>query len=572
MTELLRKLQTICDRSRYATLSQRVEDELEKLREHQLYLVVVGQFKRGKSTFLNAVLGEDILPVGVVPLTAIVTFIRHGLRRHIDVVFTNGQRLSIEQERLHEFVSETNNPANYKNVRCVEIFHPSSFLEDGITLIDTPGIGSNEFHNTATTLDFVPNIDAAIVVLSPDPPITEAEAQFVETLVQHLNTPNSLVFVLNKADTLPPDQLREVERYTLSALNKRLGVTPALYTVSARQALDARRKHDTAALRASGLPEIEHNIITTLHSDREMLLTAASVRRTREILAEALSSCNLEYTALTMPLAELQRKTEMFRLEAERLQHERDTFLYILSNEITNLQEWILSSIRAFERQEISSLQRYATEHPINLRNTQAQKTFEEELTNLFVQHCEQWRREHEPEIQRRYERVTNDYATNINAFIERVLALSSEIFQVRLQMFPAVQTLQWKDRFYYQTTETTPLLDVSFVSTFAAALLPPTLARNILVMPILKRREEIISRNCGSLRYEYAYSIQESFRTFSFDMSREAERIVQEIYAIALQAAKQHQQDNAAAQEAVQTLEHNIQTILYLQQCINTP
>jgi hypothetical protein len=54
--------------------------------------------------------------------------------------------------------------------------------------------------------------------------------------------------------------------------------------------------------------------------------------------------------------------------------------------------------------------------------------------------------------------------------------------------------------------------------------------------------------------------------------MSREAERIVQEIYAIALQAAKQHQQDNAAAQEAVQTLEHNIQTILYLQQCINTP
>ncbi|EKD83344.1 MAG: hypothetical protein ACD_39C00739G0001, partial [uncultured bacterium] len=108
-------------------------DELEsRLKEGRFHLAVLGQFKRGKSTFLNALLGEEILPTSVIPLTAIPTFIFWENARRLRVVFSD-EKAPIERqpadnaelaELLKEYVTEAGNPKNQRNVSLVEVFLP----------------------------------------------------------------------------------------------------------------------------------------------------------------------------------------------------------------------------------------------------------------------------------------------------------------------------------------------------------------------------------------------------------------------------------------------------------------
>ena len=121
----------------------------------RLWVAALGQFKRGKSTLLNALLGAPILPMGVTPVTAIPTFIRAGESLSVRIELKDEQRTVIagaSQEAprlLEEFTSETQNPRNHRKVASVVIDVPSDFLAEGIILVDTPGVGSVFQHNTA---------------------------------------------------------------------------------------------------------------------------------------------------------------------------------------------------------------------------------------------------------------------------------------------------------------------------------------------------------------------------------------------------------------------------------------
>ena len=121
----------------------------EKLAAGQLHLAVLGQMKRGKSSLINALLAADVLPTGVLPVTAIITEIRYGSSPAATIVYTaGGMRESVALNTLADYITEAGNPGNRKQVASVEISYPSSFLESGIVLIDTPGIGSTHAHNT----------------------------------------------------------------------------------------------------------------------------------------------------------------------------------------------------------------------------------------------------------------------------------------------------------------------------------------------------------------------------------------------------------------------------------------
>lgn len=129
----------------------------ERLRERRFHLAVLGQFKRGKSTLLNALLGQPLLPTAVVPLTAVPTFLRSGKELAVTVSFLDNRapqehRMGSTREAselLSRLVTEGANPQNHLGIASVEVRHPSPFLAQGVVLIDTPGIGSTLRHNTA---------------------------------------------------------------------------------------------------------------------------------------------------------------------------------------------------------------------------------------------------------------------------------------------------------------------------------------------------------------------------------------------------------------------------------------
>lgn len=214
-----------------------------RLAEGRYYVACVGQFKRGKSTLIDALVDDPVLPAGVVPITAVPTVVRYGVRRAARVRLANTRGVAngtpewndIAPEDLAHYVSEEHNPENRKGVLGVEVFVPSSFLADGMCLVDTPGLGSVLEANTRATRAFIPQIDAAIVVIGADPPITGDELELVADVARHVST---LLFVLNKIDRVTDKDRRVAADFARRVVEQRLRKpVDHVYEVSATEAL-----------------------------------------------------------------------------------------------------------------------------------------------------------------------------------------------------------------------------------------------------------------------------------------------------------------------------------------------
>ncbi len=207
----------------------------ERVRGGHFYAACLGQFKRGKSTLLNALVGEPVLPVGVVPVTAVVTVLRHGPRRTARVRFAGGDHRDVPIAQLAQYVTEEQNPGNAKGVAAVEVFLPSALLASGMCLVDTPGVGSVFSSNTEATSAFVPHVDAALVVLGADPPISADELALVRQVAAQCG---EVLFVLNKADKLSETDLREADRFTRRILAEQVDLPSIrMFHVSAAERL-----------------------------------------------------------------------------------------------------------------------------------------------------------------------------------------------------------------------------------------------------------------------------------------------------------------------------------------------
>jgi hypothetical protein len=296
----------------------RLAELLTRLRESRLQVAVLGQFKRGKSSFLNALLGAEVLPTAVLPLTSIPIFIRAGHPPAVRIHYRNGKPAEERiynhakemQSYLREIATEEGNPQNRMGVDRIVIHLSAPMLADGTVLIDTPGIGSTHRHNTETTVGVLPQCDVGVVILSADPPITEAEIGFLEAV--KVQVPY-LVFVLNKVDYLTAAERVEIVQFLRSVLAERLEIAPPpIYCLSARQALAAKGDEDPGRMAESGLVDIEERVIRPLAREKVSLLQSAISRKLRAVLAEAHMDLELASGALSLPLDDLARRLATF--------------------------------------------------------------------------------------------------------------------------------------------------------------------------------------------------------------------------------------------------------------------
>lgn len=194
------------------------------------------------STLLNALVGRDVLPTGVVPVTAIPTILRFGDRPSARVRFAGGSSHSIGLDQIGEYVSEAANSDNFKGVEDVEILLPAPLLRFGMCPLDTPGLGSIFEAATGSTHAFVPHIDAALVVVGADPPISADEAALVEIVAKQVG---DIVTVLSKADRVTEAERQEAISFTKSVLSQRLRrPVGSILEVSARERLESGPTRD----------------------------------------------------------------------------------------------------------------------------------------------------------------------------------------------------------------------------------------------------------------------------------------------------------------------------------------
>ena len=137
---------------------------------------------------------------------------------------------------LERYVSETQNPHNRLEVESVAVEVRSDFLDEGIVLIDTPGVGSTFLHNTRAAEAVLSECDAALFVLSADPPITEAEVSYLDKVRKLIP---SVFFVLNKVDLLDAAEKGVAERFLAGVLAERRPTEPPdrIFALSAKQGL-----------------------------------------------------------------------------------------------------------------------------------------------------------------------------------------------------------------------------------------------------------------------------------------------------------------------------------------------
>lgn len=256
---------------------------LTRLAEDRFTVVVAGRFNRGKSSLMNAILGMDRLPTGVIPLTSVITSVRYGTRERVLLDY-QGSRLRGEAklEELLELVTEKGNPGNVKRIRVAEIQLPAEILRRGFYFVDTPGLGSAVFENSETTEQFIPEIDVLILVTSYESPLTEDEIRFLR---QASLSVRALFVVVNKQDTASPETRQEVLDYVADTARSVLDVgTVKPFSVSARDGLAAKQANDIEGLKASGVLGFEEELIRFLTSERSQLFLSAMFDRVSNVL------------------------------------------------------------------------------------------------------------------------------------------------------------------------------------------------------------------------------------------------------------------------------------------------
>jgi GTP-binding protein EngB required for normal cell division len=214
----------------------------ERLAARRFHVSVLGEFKRGKSTLLDALVGEALLPTGVIPVTAVPTEVSYG-PPGITVVHFDGTRRPLGSgEDLADFVTESRNPANARQVARVEVQREAPLLATGLVLVDTPGIGSIHTHSDLVAGLAVKETDAAMVVLSADAPFSERELTLLKSLAARQSP---TFFVLNKIDHLSGDELDQMRQFVSEAISANLGRPTRLFCVAALPALKARQSKRT---------------------------------------------------------------------------------------------------------------------------------------------------------------------------------------------------------------------------------------------------------------------------------------------------------------------------------------
>ena len=285
------------DRERLAALRGRMDAARPRV-------AVVGEATRGKSTLINALLGQALLPAGETPLTTVVTTVRYGQDQHARVRFLDGHEARHPLAALASLVTGDGNPGHHRHVVSVTVHADAVLLAAGVELVDTPGTGSVlETAASAALGQVLDTADAAVLVLAADPPVSARERGLLEAIASR---PMTVFVVLNKADHLDAAGLATVTEFTQRVLSGADHPAP-LYPMSAWHAqhggdpgFAAFAADFTQYLAASRVAELTRSAVTQGRQTATALLAdvAAARQSARSGAADTVARTELLSTRL----------------------------------------------------------------------------------------------------------------------------------------------------------------------------------------------------------------------------------------------------------------------------------
>jgi GTP-binding protein EngB required for normal cell division len=271
--DALGAVEDLCKRHEISALEEFLESCCAFAQEKTLNIAVLGRFKAGKSSFLNHLLGRPLLPIGVIPVTSVVTEIQWGPHERAEILFADGRGEQPPVNRIGDYISETWNPENFKQVARVRVELPSMDRYRGIRFVDTPGLESVFEHNTDASLDWLPNVGLALVAVGVDPPLSQHDIALIRNLSRY--TPN-ISLLLTKVDVLEESERIQVREFVQKQLARYWNDAVPVFPYSVRPGFEhLRAELDASLLSQAHAGAGEHRAAILLHKVDSLLTECA---------------------------------------------------------------------------------------------------------------------------------------------------------------------------------------------------------------------------------------------------------------------------------------------------------
>jgi len=340
----LKKLREYSERLRLNGNMDAIDAVLKKLTEDSFNIAVIGEFKRGKSTLINALLGNDVLPMDVLPTTATLNRITYSARPFVQIKFKDGRQEEVGIGLLRDYVTKLTRTAEEtaKTVEEAIVHYPVDYCKNNVDIIDTPGL-NDEVAMTEVAMSVLSKVDAALMVIMAQSPFSESERAFLESKMI-TNTLGRIMFVVTGVDLLDEEDVDRVlnsieariEEHVMIKAAKVYGEGSAeldtymrkigkvrVFGLSAKKAMKAKIAGDREALEKSRFPAFESELERFLVEDRSAVMLGVPVSRIFSASSEVLKAVAIRENALQMRAEEFNEKYNNAMEEIETIRQYR---------------------------------------------------------------------------------------------------------------------------------------------------------------------------------------------------------------------------------------------------------
>lgn len=384
-------------------------DELKivggRLKNHIFSVGIMGEFRRGKSTVINALLGQEIVPADIVPCSATLNYVKWDVNKSAEIYFKDGTKQQIPVEALSRYVTKITKESEEMSAKVEKaiVYYPCQFCQNGVQIIDTPGLNDDE-RMSSISEKVIPTLDAIIMVIVPDSPFSQSEAEFVRNKVMASDL-GRIIFVVNKIDTIDEDDrdrlLQSIrEKIQTSVLEKMAAVYGEdsdeykntkeklgdikLLPISAKKALKGKMKGDAEFIRNSGYAEFEEVLSHLLTEERGILELLHPVNQLFSVSSEALKMIETRISALNMEADEFEKKQIEALEQLKETRSRKKDEIAALKNKGMTLYATLLPDIADIYDEIELSLRDYIESYPVadaSLQDQAGINAFSEEIS-----------------------------------------------------------------------------------------------------------------------------------------------------------------------------------------------
>ena len=341
--ELLR-LKGYCESLKLTCTSESISELLKKSAADSFTVAVVGEFRRGKSTLINSLLGKAVLPSDVLPTTATLNRVTYGITPSVKIEYKDDTAEEIPIDQLNAYVTKLTEESEKRaeTIRQATIFYPISFCKNNVDIIDTPGLNDDKTM-TDVTLSVIPQTDAALFVIMAQSPFSEYERDFLQNKML-VSDVGRVIFVVTRIDAFDDEDADRViqnisdriKKYVVEKAKKVLGEDSKEFQdylrklgaikvmgVSAKQALKAKNNGDSALLTQSRFPDFERELEQLLTEDRGAIILNVQVNKLLSTSTEILKAIDMRVGALQMDETEFNEKHDQAKIQIAEIRENR---------------------------------------------------------------------------------------------------------------------------------------------------------------------------------------------------------------------------------------------------------